>query len=176
MVLGVSGSPIFVLDHAWDIVLRNAAAIAVFGGSRNADERTNMLEQIFLGDGYRELFAEYDEIAEGLLAMFRLEFPAHAEEARSAELVERLRAASPRFEELWKRYDVKEHPQGVRKLNHPVAGPLVLEPSLLGVVESPGLRMMLYTPSDAATSERIHRLVANLSATENSAAAMQPHV
>jgi len=159
MVLGFRRTPVFVLDHAWDIVLRNVAAIAVFGGDAGVDTRANMLEQIFVEDDLRTRFVEYDEVAAGLIAMFRLDFPAHSDEPRSLELVRRLRATNPKFEELWQHYNVKEHPQGVRHLDHPVAGSLALEPSLLGVVESPGLRMMLYTPADDATSEKIERLV-----------------
>jgi hypothetical protein len=125
-----------------------------------------MLESVFVRDDFRKLFDDYEQIAAGVLAMFRLEFPAHAEEPRSIELVERLRATSPLFEELWQRYGIKEYPQGVHTLNHPTAGQLAVEASLLGVVESPGLRMMLYTPSDARTSARIDRLVKSTAAAE----------
>jgi transcriptional regulator with XRE-family HTH domain len=159
MVLGLRRTPVFVLDHAWDIVLRNVAAIVVFGGSDGVDTRSNMLEQIFEEDEIRRRFVEYDEVAAGLIAMFRLDFPAHSGEPRSLELVGRLRATNPKFEALWQRYNVKEHPQGVRLLKHPVVGSLAFEPSLLGVVESPGLRMMLYTPADDVTSEKVERLV-----------------
>jgi len=164
MVLGFRRTPVFVLDHAWDIVLRNAAAIAVFGGQGEPDTRSNMLDQIFDGDGMRSLFVNYDEVAASLLAMFRLEFPAHADEPRSVELVDRLRSTNPKFEELWQRYNVKDHPQGMRLLEHPTVGSLSLEPSFLGVVESPGLRMMLYTPADEATSEKVERLVRDYTA------------
>jgi len=161
MVASFGRYPVFVLDHAWDIVLRNVAAYEVFGGSSDLDERTNMLETVFVQDQYRKLFVEYDKIAEGLLAMFRLEFPAHADEPGTLAMVERLRRASPMFRELWQRYGVKEHPQGVRLLNHPIAGALALEPSLLGVVESPGLRLMCYLPADDETERRIEALVRN---------------
>jgi len=169
MVLGFRRTPVFVLDHAWDIVLRNVAAIAVFGGEGEPDTRSNMLEQIFDGDGMRSLFVNYDEVAASLLAMFRLEFPAHADEPRSLELVERLRSTNPKFEELWQRYNVKDHPQGMRLLAHPIVGSLSLEPSFLGVVESPGLRMMLYTPADEASSEKVERLVRDYTASAGDA-------
>jgi hypothetical protein len=128
-----------------------------------------MLEQIFDGEEMRSLFVNYDEVAASLLAMFRLEFPAHADEPRSLELVERLRATNPKFEELWQRYNVKDHPQGLRLLEHPIVGSLSLEPSFLGVVESPGLRMMLYTPADEASSEKVERLVRDYTASAGDA-------
>ena len=164
MVLSFRRTPVFVLDHVWDIVLRNTAAAAAFGGPDDLDDRSNMLEEIFSNDHFRSLLPDYDEIAESLLAMFRLEFPTYADEPRAAELVERLRSNNPRFEMLWQRYGVREQPQGARRLDHPLAGELTFEPTLLGVVGSPGLRMMLYTPSNAETEARIERLIESYTA------------
>jgi transcriptional regulator with XRE-family HTH domain len=165
--------PVFVLDHNWDIVLTNAASDAVFGSrDGDGDATANLLETVFLDDDVRALFPDYPYVVSSLLAMFRLEFPAHADDPRSIELVARLRSESPLFNELWERYDVKEHPSGVRRIVHPLAGELSFEPALLGVVESPGLRMMVYTPADETTAERVERLVADhVSNARNSVAA-----
>ena len=153
--------PVFVLDHVWDFVLLNAAAGEVFGSEKQmgADGPPNMLEEIFLRDDLRSMFLDYHDAAATVLAMFRLDFPAYASDERSLALVERLQRESPLFAELWQRYDVREHPQGVRRIAHPVAGTLAFEPALLGVVESPGLRMMIYTPTDDETGARVQRLV-----------------
>jgi len=158
--------PVFVLDHVWDIVLHNDASDAVFVtdtglyGQTDPDApHANMLEEVFLRDDFRKLFVDYELIADSILAMFRLDFPTYAHDPRTVALVSRLRRESPLFEDLWQRYTVRDSPVGIRRLNHPIAGPLSLEPSLLGVVESPGLRMMLYTPSDEETTARIDRLL-----------------
>ena len=161
LVLSLHRFPVFVLDHAWDVVLRNVASIRVFGGADDSDARFNMLEQVFVDDDYRRLFVDYDAILESLIAMFRLDFPAHADEPRSMALVERLRSTNEKFASIWQRYGVSEHPQGVRRLDHPVAGCISLEPSLLGVIESPGLRLMMYAPADEESARRIEGLVAD---------------
>lgn len=158
MVLSFRRFPVFLLDHVWDIVLRNEPAIAVFGGAHGIDDRANMLEELFVHE-LKNLFVDYEHVAESLLAMFRLDFPAHAEDPRSVALVKRLRENSPLFAELWQRYDVREHPQGIRRLDHAVAGKLAFEPSLLGVVGSPGLRLMLFTPADDETATRLDDLL-----------------
>jgi transcriptional regulator with XRE-family HTH domain len=161
--------PVFVLDHVWDIVLKNDAADVVFdieAYGPTGDGRPNMLKEVFLRGDSETFFIDHRLVAESLLAMFRLDFPAHADDPRSVEIVSLLRRESPLFNELWQRYTVREAPEGSRRLNHPRAGLLSLEPSLLGVVESPGLRMMLYTPSDAETTARIERLLEEHDATK----------
>jgi len=164
VVLSLRHTPAFVLDHAWDVVLRNEAARLVFGGEEDLETRFNLLEALFEERELVTLFDDHDEIASSVLAMFRLEFPTHSDEPRSDELVTRLRASNPRFEELWQRYSVREYPQGVRRLRHPVVGPISFEPALLGVVESPGLRMLLHTPADDDSAAAIERLVADYTA------------
>jgi transcriptional regulator with XRE-family HTH domain len=164
VVLSFRHTPVFVLDHAWDVVLRNVASVLVFGGDGGLEERFNLLETLFEESNLVTLFDDHDDIASSALAMFRLEFPTHSDEPRSHELVTRLRASNPRFEELWQRYSVMEYPQGVRRLSHPVAGPISFEPTLLGVVESPGLRMLLHTPADEDSAAAIERLVADYTA------------
>jgi transcriptional regulator with XRE-family HTH domain len=153
--------PIFVLDRAWNVIRRNAAARAVFGGPDDLAERFNMLEVVFVDAMLRDLFVDYEQIIESLIAMYRLDFPAHAMQSESRELVERLRATYPLFEELWQRYSVREAPVGLRRLDHPIMGPISFESSLLGVVESPGLRLMMYRPENEETANRIARLVAD---------------
>jgi transcriptional regulator with XRE-family HTH domain len=151
--------PLFVLDHAWDIVLHNDAAHAVFdsGGDEGSH---NMLESVFTECRFRSLFDDWEKIAQGLIEQFRLDYAIYADNPRSQEVVENLLAASPLFRTLWEQHRVREFPEGLRELRHPVAGTLVLEPTIYAVIESPGLRVMLFTPFEAQTAERIEGLVA----------------
>jgi transcriptional regulator with XRE-family HTH domain len=156
--------PLFVLDHAWDIVLHNDAAHAVFDTldpASDADEGShNMLESVFTECRFRSLFDDWEMIAKGVIEQFRLDYAIYADDPRSQEVVENLLAASPLFRKLWEQHRVREFPEGLRELRHPVAGTLVLEPTVYAVIESPGLRVMLFTPFDAQTAERIEALVA----------------
>jgi transcriptional regulator with XRE-family HTH domain len=150
--------PAFVLDRGWDIVLRNAEAGAVFGGSTDLDERRNILVDIYTNPEQTALFTDHEQVAESVLAMFRFDYAARIDDPRTQELVERLRATVPAFESAWHDHRVSEHPGGVREIVHPEAGQLMLAASMYDVAESPGLRILAFTPANPLSAERIARL------------------
>jgi transcriptional regulator with XRE-family HTH domain len=159
MVASMRTHPIFVLDHAWDIVLRNAAAISVFGGSSEPEAHDNILVRAFLEPHYRSLFVEADGVAQSLLEMFRLEYASYDGDARSRQIVALLLAQSHEFASAWEQHRVRAHPRDIRVVSHPIAGELVVEPTTYTVVESPNLRLLLYTPYDDETAGKIEELV-----------------
>jgi transcriptional regulator with XRE-family HTH domain len=162
--------PAFVLDRGWDVVLRNIEAAAVFGGSLDLDERRNLLMEMFTEPECAALFADYERVAEGVVAMFRLDYAARIDDPRTHDLVERLRATVPAFETAWHEHQVREHPEGVREIVHPAAGSLKLVPSIYGVGESPGLRILAFSSADRVTAKRIVRLVEAFHAKANASA------
>jgi transcriptional regulator with XRE-family HTH domain len=159
LAVSLRSHPLFVLNHAWDIVLHNDAAHAVFDHDKD-DARPNMLISVFTECRFRALFDDWEMIAQGLIEQFRLDYAIYADDARSQAVVETLLAESELFRTLWEQHRVREFPQGIREIRHPVAGTLVLEPTVYAVIESPGLRVMLFTPYDASTTQRIEALVA----------------
>jgi transcriptional regulator with XRE-family HTH domain len=159
MVASMRTHPIFVLNHAWDIVLRNAAAISVFDGPTEPEAGDNILVRAFLEPHYRSLFVEAEGVAQSLLEMFRLEYASYDDDARSSEIVAQLLALSPEFASAWEQHRVRAHPQDIRVVSHPTAGELVVEPTTYTVVESPNLRLLLYTPYDDETAGKIDELV-----------------
>jgi transcriptional regulator with XRE-family HTH domain len=162
MVNSAPTHPMFVLDHAWNIVLANTAARAVFGidGSLGEEQESgNIIVSAFTLCHFRSLFEDWQTVARELLEGFRLDYALYADDPQVQALVERLHAESDFFSELWEQHRVSEYPKGLRMLNHPTAGRLVLEPTLYGVVESPGLRILLFTPFENETMQRIVTLV-----------------
>jgi transcriptional regulator with XRE-family HTH domain len=157
MVASIRTHPIFVLNHAWDIVLRNTAASVVFGGDQQADD--NILVRAFLDRNFRALFVEWESVAQSLLEMFRLEYTSYPNDLRSVDIVTRLTAESPEFASAWEQHRVRSHPRDVRVITHPVAGELVLEPRTYTVIESPNLRLLLYTPFDEKSADKVLALV-----------------
>jgi hypothetical protein len=102
--------------------------------------------------------------------MFRLDYAARIDDPRTHDLVERLRATVPAFETAWHEHQVREHPEGVREIVHPAAGSLKLVPSIYGVGESPGLRILAFSSADRVTAKRIVRLVEAFHAKANASA------
>jgi transcriptional regulator with XRE-family HTH domain len=169
--------PAFVIDRGWDIRLRNVEAAAVFGGSRDLDERRNLLLEVFTEPECAALFVDYDRVAEALVALFRLDYAARIDDPRTHDLIARLRASVPAFATAWHEHQVRDHPEEVREIIHPTAGSLKLVPSFYGVAESPGLRVLAFTALDPITAHRIVRLTDAFRATAaatNTVAASPP--
>lgn len=160
-VTSARSTAIFVLDHAWNVVLRSTPAIAVFGGNPDPEHRENLLEAFFYDARVHELFADWSAVSESLTELFRLDFARHASNPNVHALVDRLRTQSPRFAEAWEKHRVRAFPSDVREIRHPVAGILRLEPTTYAVLESPGLRMLMYTSYDDETRTRVTELAAN---------------
>ena len=152
--------PVFILDHRWDVVLANTAAEVVFSYDAALAAKTNLLEAVF-ENPVKSYFVDWRNVAANLIEMFRYDYALYATEPDSLALVERLYASDPTFAEIWDEHHVRRSPRSLRQINHPKAGSLQLEPSLYAVVESPGLRVMMYTPSDEETAHRISALVAD---------------
>jgi transcriptional regulator with XRE-family HTH domain len=158
VIASLRDHPAYVLDHAWNVVLRNAAAFHVFGGAAEPDARTNLLEEVFIAPRMRELFSDWESMCEGLLEIFRLDFALFADDPGAIALVERLREASELFATIWEKHGVREYPNTLREVAHPTAGRLVFTASAYGVMESPGLRLLLFAPQDDQTAARVAEL------------------
>jgi transcriptional regulator with XRE-family HTH domain len=159
MVGSLRTHPIFVINHKWDIVLYNRAAQVVFDCGGDDVPQMNLLEVMF-EDQRKALFVNWREVASSLVELFRYDYALYATEPGPLALVERLRGSDETFAAIWDEHRVRRTPTSVRRLNHQIAGLVSLEPSLFAVIESPGLRAMIYTPGDAHTEHQISALVA----------------
>jgi transcriptional regulator with XRE-family HTH domain len=153
--------PIFILNHRWDVVLSNAAANVVFTNDSTAPN-VNLLEAVF-AEPTRSQFLDWREVAAALIEMFRFDYALYAKEPDALAIVERLYASDTTFAEIWDEHRVRRSPNSVRRIAHPRVGLLSLEPSLYAVVESPGLRVMMYTPCGDDTTRKIGGMVSEAS-------------
>jgi len=167
MVYSLEHQPTFVLDPIWDVVVFNRAGGLVFG-DWEGDDDPNMLEMLFTEPRMRELFVDWESVCESLVELFRLDFANYASDARSIDLIDGLRARSPLFAALWEKHGIREYPNDLRRLQHPLVGELLLEATTYTVIESPALRLLVFTPYDEETTKRIARLVKENAETETS--------
>ena len=92
---------------------------------------------------------------------------AHPRIARAmyiAQLVDELCSVSPEFEALWRNNDVHVHGEGVKRIRHPVLGPIELEYSSFAVDGRPDLGMVVYNPVARSVADRIRSLAEALPA------------
>ena len=114
MVHAMHATPTLVLDYAWDVVFANAAARAVFVLSDDgiapgsARRQGNVLDDIFLDPGARQLFIQWELVAQSMLETFRFRLTPHLENRRARRLVNSLYGASVREQSGWQILDAPE--------------------------------------------------------------------
>ncbi|MFC8506965.1 helix-turn-helix transcriptional regulator [Streptomyces sp. NPDC057411] len=143
-------SPAYVIDRCWDIVGLNRAAGLVFG----FDERdTNCLVSFFTNPAFRARHRYWAEVAPGLVSEFRRDAARYPAESRFSAISDRLTQESEEFAELWSRYELSATNRGTKAIDHPRAGLMIFDHSVLEIPDRPGIRLMLHT-AQAGTKTR----------------------
>jgi transcriptional regulator with XRE-family HTH domain len=129
-------TPVSVIDAAWETVLQNPAANALFGDvSGESGRGRNRAWRTFMdvpGMGRLEpqtrSMVERDVVADLHAALIRL-----PEDPALATLVADLREASPRFAELWDTTPARVRGAQRKTLDHPVVGRMTVDCDVLTV-------------------------------------------
>jgi hypothetical protein len=95
-----------------------------------------------------------------LVAAFRSQYARNLGDPDWEGLVAELSAASAEFTELWATQDVADQGARVRRYRHPAVGELTVQLSQFDISAAPGLRMMVHSPADELSRERLQRLLA----------------
>jgi len=156
-------SPAFIRSATWDVIAWNKAAAAVLTDySTLPDGQRNVLRMMFRDSRVRAVQPNWQSVARYVVASFRADV-ARAGAARNVQsLVDELCATSPEFAAMWRDNDVQGHGDGVKVLNHPVAGPLSMEFSAFAVDGRPDLNMVIYNPATPVDADKIRALLKSL--------------
>jgi transcriptional regulator with XRE-family HTH domain len=143
--------PAWVFGERWDIVAWNRAASVIHGdlATLQGIER-NGLYQIFLGDRMRSILVDWEAHARMCVAKLRATYASRVDDPWFNELVTLLRSRSEEFEHWWNENDVAGTSQeGVKHYQHPEAGRLVFDYSVLEVLDErmSSLRLVAYVPA-----------------------------
>ncbi|MFE0757682.1 helix-turn-helix transcriptional regulator [Inquilinus sp. NPDC058860] len=153
-------SPALVKTATWDVVAWNRAAATVLTdyGSLPPEQR-NILRLVFLDPRVRAAQFDWDGVARFVVAAFRADAARAGATAKVEALVEELCRLSPEFEAMWRDNDVRSYGEGVKRLRHPLAGPIAFEFSAFGVDGRPDLGMIVYNPATPDDADRIRSLI-----------------
>jgi transcriptional regulator with XRE-family HTH domain len=155
-------SPAYVANPRWDLLAWNQAMARVYQtdfGALPLRER-NILRLTFTHPLQRTLLPNWEQAAQGLLALFRASTERYIGESWLKALAAELELASPQFREWWPRHDIQATHTEKKELNHPLVGRLVLQPTTFQVIDAPDLRMVIYTPlAEANTAQKLAQLV-----------------
>jgi len=152
-------TPACVVDARLNSVARNRAHCAVFGSHDGQSERDrNIIWRVFTQPGPKG--PHWEEFARMCLAQFRAEYGRFVEDPWWSKQIAELSAVSPEFRELWARPDVLNVLEGRKSIDHPRVGELAFEFLWLQAVNSPDLRLFVYTPGSPETVNKIAQLLA----------------
>jgi transcriptional regulator with XRE-family HTH domain len=148
--------PVTVLDAAWQLVASNALATALLGDVSDRPPRErNIAWRLFMGLPSRLVRTPEEEAATAAEAVADLHeavgrYPADENLRR---LVDDLRAASPRFAELWERRPVAPRIADRKTIEHPEVGRVTVDCDVLTVAGS-DLRLIVFTAAPGSPDAR----------------------
>jgi transcriptional regulator with XRE-family HTH domain len=156
-ILSTFQGPAYVKGRRWDLLAYNELACALFDYDNIPDR--NLLRSMFRPES-RRLLPNWEPIARQHVAIFRTENAGALKDPWILQLVEELRATSPEFSRWWSEQAVSEMQSGHKTYDHPFAGSLRLDFSVLVPCDAPHLRLVVYVPGDHATRVSLATLLA----------------
>jgi transcriptional regulator with XRE-family HTH domain len=154
--------PAAVMNARYDILAYNPAYAALIGdvAALPFDQR-NILWLMFTSDRMRALLVEWEHATRRCVAQLRASYADHMTEPAWRSLVQRLQAASPTFGTWWEEHQVAAMTNIVKQFRHPELGLLRFNATNMWLAQTPGNRMMVFTPTDEAT-ESVHARLAQM--------------
>lgn len=151
--------PAIIATPQWDIVAWNdAARVALTDYTTLSKDERNVLRRMFLDTETRAAQEDWESVARFLVATFRAETARAGEDDRATELVAELSKKSAEFAAMWADNDVRSTGEGVKRMRHPLAGPIAFEFSSFAVDGRPDLRLLIYNPAGEDDLEKMRRL------------------
>jgi transcriptional regulator with XRE-family HTH domain len=153
--------PAIIKTATWDVVAWNRAAAVLLTdyGALPPDQR-NVLRLLFGNAGLRAAQEDWKSVARFVVGAFRADAARAGAVSEVSQLVEELCRLSPEFEALWRANDVNVYSEALKRLRHPVLGPLEFELSAFAVDGRPDLGMLVFNPVSPSDAGRIRSFVA----------------
>jgi transcriptional regulator with XRE-family HTH domain len=154
--------PACVYNTRYDLLAWNDAYRAIFPNMVDQPPpRRNALWQLFTTpDCCNPVNNREDELPR-MVATLRAAFARHVGEPAWTDFVRRLSAASPDFARMWAMHDVALPGRRMKIFHHAAVGMVRLSSTSLGLSSPPETRIVIYTPMDDETRDRVSWLLAH---------------
>jgi transcriptional regulator with XRE-family HTH domain len=111
-------APAYILDRCWNVLARNEALLQLFQGWPDRDPAPNLLRYIFKDRAAPDLVVDWEQRASRVVAEFRADAGAHADEPVVRALLDELLSSSALFAHWWTRHAVVDREGGLREFRH----------------------------------------------------------
>lgn len=145
--------PCYLLDDRLDLLAANDLGRALYlpiftSGAQPA----NHARYTFFDPGSRDFWTDWDETADLAVASLRASAGHHPDDLVLADLIHALKRGSPEFRARWARHEVSADLSGVKRIRHPLVGPLTLDAHAVVLPEEPWHRLLVHTAPEGSTA------------------------
>lgn len=136
-----SSTPAMVMGRCLDVLAYNAGAAMLYD---RVDLTENLVRSVFLDPATRELYRDWDRVADDTVGTLRASASNDADNPRLIEIVGELSIACDDFRRRWSRHEVHEKTSGLKRFQHHVVGELDLRYDTFSVNAAPGQLLVTY--------------------------------
>jgi transcriptional regulator with XRE-family HTH domain len=155
MLIDLDPTPAYILGRRWDFLAWNRSAdlILNISGSSAPYER-NLLWRLFTNRVMRTSIANWEQMARGMVAEFRMASANAPDDGTFQTLIEDLKRVSPEFAQWWPHHDAPRSLNAHKIIEHITMGRLEFEHISLQVLGNSTLQVAIYMP-DTSTRARL---------------------
>ena len=151
--------PAALLNARWDLLAFNRVNLSFFPHLASVPvEERNCLWLSFTDPQWRSVMVDWDETVARMVAEYRATMAEHIDDPAWQALVDRLHRVSPEFTAVWERHDVAGMGGNAKHMRHPTAGFFRFVYTSLWLEHRPNSRIVVLTPSDDATADKLQAL------------------
>lgn len=156
-------TPAYVLDAKYDVLAWNKLAEFFIGDLSAADESDRNVIRWMFGQPVTDPYwsdADTLAFARTSVADLRTAYAKYPDDSGIHQLVTELLGTSPRFAEMWAGHDVEVRRGYVKRVNHPLAGPLEFECQVLHIQDT-DQRLIVYCATHESPTHAAFRSLAD---------------
>jgi transcriptional regulator with XRE-family HTH domain len=155
-------TPAYVVDAKYDVLAWNSLAMHFLGDlSEVPEDNRNMLRWVFRLPATAAAWTDEDAVrfTRSIIADLRANYARYPTDPGIAGLVTELLGTSPQFAGMWQEHEVATKKPIVKRVAHPLTGPLEFECRVLHIPES-GQRLIVYCAAPGSPTQAAFRRLA----------------
>jgi transcriptional regulator with XRE-family HTH domain len=160
----MSAAPAFVRNGRLDILAANELGYALYSLYTSPTQPGNTARFVFLDPRAHDFYADWDHVANEVVAILRSEAGRDPYDRGLTDLVGELSTQCEPFRTKWAAHNVRFHDTGHKHLHHPIVGELELTYESMDLSAEPGLTVFAYTAEPGTASAQALDLLASWAA------------